>query len=167
MEPFTSIGLLTAQLRQLPLPALVAVEGFMSSGKSTMANALASQLGGVAIHTDEYVLPEDESLPYAQRLNYGALASSVAQATCAMQVVVLEGICLREVLRLSSLSAGVFVYVKRIAANGLWHDGFHLEDFESSVEQARDEPEHSDLMYHATARPHENADFTFHRIEPA
>lgn len=89
------------------------------------------------------------------------------RATADSSVLIIDGICLREVLRRLNLTVSLFVYVKRLAENGLWHDGFYLEDFETvgTIVENREEPHRSDFTYHSAERPHEHADIIFHRVE--
>jgi hypothetical protein len=124
-------------------------------------------MGASVIHTDEYVTAGDASLPYPERLTYSRILSAVNSAVASSPVTIVEGICLREVLRRSTVAANVFVYVKSVAANGLWDDGFHLEDFqtEGAMPVNLEEPHWSDFTYHAAVRPHERADIMFHRLE--
>jgi len=143
------------------------VEGFTGSGKSKLSNDLGRDLKAAVIHTDEYVLAGDESLPYPDRIDYGRITTAITLARSTSSPIVMEGICLRNILDRLSLSADLFVYVKRVASNGLWHDGFHLEDFEAGngIEEDCKEPHRSDFAYHAAARPHEQTDLLFERIE--
>lgn len=165
MPLIDSIVELRQQLSSLGSGALVGIEGFMSSGKSHLANQLGAVLGCHVVHTDDSVLPGDESLPYLDRLNYVSLKYSLVNAKVGSTLILVDGICLRQVLSRLQFKAAAFVYVKRMAKNGLWHDGFHLEDFEGEAQSAAEEPEKSDLSYHAKERPHERADFVFHRVE--
>ncbi|MGZ5164027.1 MAG: hypothetical protein ACXWIT_26655 [Burkholderiales bacterium] len=167
METITDYAALSDQVRRLSRPVIVGVEGFTGSGKSSLADALAKDLGAFVAHTDDYVTGEDESLPYPDRLDYGRIQSVVAGAIAGSAMVIVEGICLREALRRSGVSAGLLVYVKRLAENGLWHDGFHLEDYETeaAIVENREEPHRSDFTYHSAERPHEQANIVFHRVE--
>lgn len=148
-------------------PALVGIEGFTGSGKSYLADALAEDLNAVAVHTDGYVAGEDESLPYWDRIDHHRLAAAVGALRSQAQLTIIEGICLREILQRARLSVALFIYLKRIAENGLWHDGFHLEDFETEgeISENQEEPHRSDFSYHARERPHERADVIFERLE--
>lgn len=153
---------LCESLNALPRPLLVAIEGFMNSGKSTLAAALAPELGTTVIHTDEFVVPGDESLPYTERLNYERLEASLRNEFA----MIVEGICLRQVLKRINMVPSTYVYIKRISSNGLWHDQFHLYEYEGNIRSVTDEPAKSDLDYHAMVRPHEIANFIVQRIEP-
>jgi hypothetical protein len=155
------------RLRLLRRPAFIGVEGFTGSGKSKLSNDLGRDLEAAVIHTDEYVLAGDESLPYPDRIDYGRITTAITLARSTHSLSIVEGICLREIFYRLSLSADLFVYIKRVASNGLWHDGFHLEDFEAGngLEEDCEEPHRSDFAYHVAARPDEQADLLFERIE--
>lgn len=114
------------RLRFLPRPARVGVEGFSGSGKSKLSQDLGGDLKAGVIHTDNFVTVGDESLSYPDRLDYKRIATDIEDAGSTKSLILVEGICLRDVLRRLNLSVDFFVYVKRIAGNGLWHDGFHL-----------------------------------------
>lgn len=165
MRELRDVAALCQHLGELPKPLLVAIEGFMSSGKSSLADALGAELDATVVHTDNFVVPGDESLPYPERLNYELLAASLRGASATL----IEGICLRQVLGRLNAVPTTFVYVKRISSNGLWHDRFHLEEYEEeeeeNVQSVITEPEKSDLNYHASVRPHEHANIVFQRVE--
>ena len=167
MERVTDYGQLRDRLRLVRRPALVAIEGFTGSGKSYLADAIARDLNAAVIHTDEYVTGDDESLPYPDRLDCSRIATSVSSFARHASLVLIDGICLRETLRRTDLRADLFIYVKRIAENGLWHDGFHLEDYKTNnaITENQEEPHRSDFAYHVFERPHEHADVIFERVE--
>jgi hypothetical protein len=81
--------------------------------------------------------------------------------------IVIEGICLIEVMEIARRNLDTLVYVKRISEQGLWHDGFHLEDYMTN--KAMKENEHglhkSEFDYHVAKLPHENAEIIFERTE--
>jgi hypothetical protein len=143
---------------------IAGIEGFMNSGKSYLSNEVGASLSYIVLHTDDYITPGDESLPYIERLDYNKLQLSLNEALCSSTVVI-EGICLRQILARINVAPALFVYVKRMSINGLWHDGFHLEDFEENQQSVVGEPERSDLLYHSEKRPHERANIIFERIE--
>ncbi len=157
---------LCTRLRRSDLRQLIAIEGFSSSGKSTLADSLGRDLPAQVIHTDTYCTPRDNPPPYAKGVNITKLRQSLNQRDRTKHCIV-EGICLRDVLELCGESAGVFVYVKRVGGNGLWYDQFHLEDYENgaAVPGEDEEPYASDLAYHSKVRPHERADIEFLRVE--
>lgn len=158
---------LVEMIRGLAPPALVGIEGFTGSGKSHLADALASDLNAFVVHTDSFVMGEDETLDYLKRLDVARIAAATALAVTTHPLIIVEGICLRAVLRCANLSPTMFIYVKRIAENGLWHDGWHLDDFEARdpIAENCEEPHLSDFIYHAAERPHESANVVFERTE--
>jgi hypothetical protein len=166
VETITKYGVVADRLSRLPLPAVVGVEGFTSSGKSHFADLLAKEVSAVVVHTDEYVTEGDVSLPYRDRVDHIAISSALSGIALRSSLAIVEGICLREVLHRLNIAASAYVYVKVLATNGLWHDGLNLEDFEREAASTRlDEPHRSDFIYHAKWRPHERADIVFERIE--
>lgn len=167
MPPTATVSSLQDALRQLPRGTLVGVDGFMNSGKTYLATALAESLGGMVVHTDDLLDDGDESLPYLGRLNLAKLKTILSGPTADATLVIVEGICLREALGNLGIVPVAQVYVKRIAHNGLWHDGLHLEDFENGERSLAGEPELSVFRYHAAFRPYENAHYIVHRAEEA
>jgi uridine kinase len=167
VETVADYQTLCERVRSLVQPQLVGVEGFTGSGKSRLSNVLASELSAVVIHSDNYVLDGDATELYCERLNCDQLALALIHARATSRLVLVEGICLRETLRRLGQSAAYFIYVKRVAGNHLWHDGFHLEDFETrgTITENRKEPHRSDFAYHSIERPHEKADIVFLRVE--
>lgn len=136
----------------------------MGSGKTHLSNTLGTALGWQVLHTDDFVARKDTGEPYVEVLDLPILKQQISTAVQAGSVVV-DGICLGEVMGRLGLNAAVTVYVKRMAANGLWHDGFHLDDFEADPSSVPSEPGISDCRYHLRERPHERARFEFHRVE--
>lgn len=169
MEVIEDYTTLRERLRPIGRPAVIGVEGFTGSGKTRLSDDLARDIGGSTIHTDEYVTGEDESLPYPDRLDYSRLRSDITQANADASLIIIEGICLREVLRRLDITANLFLYLKRISEQGLWHDDFNLEDYEGegAIVENREEPHRSDFAYHSSIRPHEHSDIVFHRTETA
>jgi hypothetical protein len=154
---------LLALVSALPVGSLVAVEGFMGAGKTSLASALASSVGALAVHLDGFVAPGDVTRPYVNRLNYAALASAIEASSASTSVV--DGICLRDVLNRLGRTPDLYIYVKRISPAGIWHDGVDLEDFEAGTWKTPGEPYTSDMAYHSKVRPHEKATVEVHRAE--
>lgn len=81
--------------------------------------------------------------------------------------IVVEGICLLEVMERARRNLDTLVYVKRISEQGLWHDGFHLEDYVTNRAITENEQglHKSEFDYHAAKVPHEKAEIIFERTE--
>ena len=145
---------------------VIGVEGFCSSGKSTLADRLGNDLEAEVIHIDSYAIKFDDPPPYIECLKIGELAMALAQRSKGRRCIV-ESICLRDVLERCHVDAGFYLYLRRLSQNGLWHDKLHLESFERGDPEYGDEiePHLSDLKYHSRRRPHEKANAVIDRVE--
>jgi len=137
----------------------------MGAGKSHLASSIGSRLSLLVVHTDDVVTPANSSRPYEELVDYERLQTQIKKAAVLRLSVVVDGICLRNILARAGVSAAKYIYVKRMTEGGLWHDGFHLSSFEGDPGSTPGEPEQSDFMYHVEQRPHECSDYFFERIE--
>jgi hypothetical protein len=78
-----------------------------------------------------------------------------------LQLAIVEGICLRDVMDKCGVSPEIYVYIKRVASNGIWHDGLYFDAYKVEDDLSEDEPHASDLAYHIKKLPHEKADLVF------
>lgn len=148
---------------------LVGIDGFMGSGKTKLAFALAESLGGIRVSLDAYIDRDVSAEDYAEKIMGPYLSSDLGKLKGAFQFVIVEGICLLQVLATVSLVPASLVYVKRISTAGLWHDGFHLEDFETDREIVENQEglHRSEFEYHSKWRPHVRAEIIYERVEGA
>lgn len=146
---------------------IVGIDGFMGSGKTKLAFALAESLNGIRVSLDAYIDRDAESENYAAKIMRHYLVSDLRKLQTAFQFVIVEGICLLEVLAAISLTPDSHVYVKRISTSGLWHDGFHLEDYETNKAIAENQEglHKSEFEYHSKWRPHERAMAVYERSD--
>lgn len=158
-----NVASLCNSLISLRSGAIVAIEGFMNSGKSHLAKTLAASLSCGVVHADDFIIPSERVLPYVDRIDFDQLKAALSCSINNSPLLLVEGICLRDLLARAGVFPELYVYVKRIAENGLWHDGFHLEDYEANNCSVASEPGKSDLNYHSQSRPHEKAQIVFHR----
>ena len=154
-QPITTFPELVERIRQVGSGGkVVALDGFMQSGKSTVSLRLASALPAELISLDTFVDSSRDAPSYIGMLNMEDLASSVGDAVKRGTTVLLEGICMLDALDALGIEPDLTIYVKRISPMGLWQDGFHFEDFEMHGEECNFTRE-SELEYHARRRPHE------------
>ncbi len=159
-------------------PRNIGVEGFMSAGKSCLAKRLAADLCCGLVETDKSSIKQlypdrfaednedNKDQPYLECLDLAVLAERLADELDHHSFVIVEGICLRDTLVRVGRSADLFVYVKRVSRNsGLWHDSFHIEDYEEDPTTSPNGLHRDELEYHARVRPHEHADFVWFRVE--
>lgn len=146
----------------------------MGAGKSYLARRLATDLHVALVEVDEAsyknrspnqfrTLPE--GLPYLKRIDLGALSGDVAASLSSSSPVIIEGICLRDMLAAVGRKPDISVYVKILSANtGMWNLPYDIEDFESGSELF-EELYWDEMEYHSRVRPHEIADLGFVRVE--
>ncbi|MCY4596261.1 MAG: hypothetical protein OXC19_15860 [Bryobacterales bacterium] len=171
MKSFSDVDALEAQIRAtLNDIGVIGIDGFCGSGKTFLARQLSKALKADLISTDCHVVKQGGHWHYVDRLDLTALSNSLHQTAGTDRKVILEGICLLEVITRLGVSTNSvrFVYVKRLSKNsGIWHDGFDLEDFENSDSASTGipEPHLSVFRYHRVFNPHRSADFEYQRID--
>lgn len=144
---------------------LVGIDGFMESGKTTLAFELAELLGGIRIGLDSYVHTDRDGHSYVGALRQSYLKSHLTKLRAAFPFVVVDGICLTEAFGAVQHRADSHVYVKRISKAGIWHDGLRLEDIEDGEPLPEDWLRKNELSYHLSHRPQEVAHFIYERFE--
>ena len=141
---------------------IIGIDGFTGAGKTTLAKHLSCMLlDADVVHADDYVKPQDGKREYVERLNLEGIKDSAEKSIHAGRRVILEGICLREIIARSAIPTGpiVHVYVKQISKNsGLWHDGLALDEFKRGDFVGRG-VELSAFRYHEKVCPHKLANF--------
>lgn len=163
---YDNIDDLAASLKAVSPGSLIGLEGFTLSGKTYLADALGKVVPMCVFHTDDYTTKFDELPPYPECVDIRRLLSAL-ETRDVSRAAIIEGICLRDVLARINITPALYVYVKRISEQGLWHDGFCLESFEACDNHDLHEIHLSDFRYHQRLRPHEQADIIFNRIEVA
>ena len=146
---------------------IVGIDGFPSAGKTTLANHLSSMLlNADVVSTDDCVEIQGANRGgYVDRLNLTGIKDLVEKSIRAGRRVILEGICLREVIACSAIPTDsiVHVYVKRISKNrddSFWIDEYWLEKFKCG-EHVEPEPHLSAFRYHEKICPHKLANFEY------
>jgi hypothetical protein len=83
---------------------LVAIDGYLGVGKSTLATEIADLLGMRCVHLDDFLLPGRQE--FVRFLHWPELARALAN-----RPVLVEGVCLLEVLGRLDVRADMLVYV--------------------------------------------------------
>ncbi len=146
---------------------LIGIDGFMRSGKSRLAMKLSSELGGYRVSLDAYADSGSYKPHYVDKLLLDYFVEDVDKLKRKFPCVVIEGICLLEVMERVKRPVDSLVYVKRISQTGLWNDGFRLEDYvtNKAIRENEEGLRKSELDYHVTKGPHEKAELIFERTE--
>ena len=181
MEDVSDVNELMTRLRsrlRTPGCLVIAVDGALGAGKSTLARAVAEELGGRVISLDDAYL-EKHTGAYRSSVRHEALYEDVERFRTEERVVVIEGICLLEILEAAGVTADVAIYVKRIDQSGSWADAEicdHTRGLDTileginSFEQAASTPGAYDLQrevaeYHCKRGPLQEATFAFRRVD--
>src|SRR5258708_2483742 len=143
-EEFSDRDAMLARLRALIEERgarIVGIEGFICSGKTHLGCQLATDLPAGLIGGDDCTfkrLYPDRDLgylegqPYLANLDLGGLSAKLTEALSNQRVVIVEAICLRDVLARIGRGIDVAVYIKRLSHQSpFWHDGLTLENFET------------------------------------
>ena len=165
---------------------LVGIDGIDGAGKSTLAKELSTALDITHINLDDYV--EKEKGNFVDFIDFEMLNESINKSET---TVIVEGICLLEVLSRIGRSLDLLIYIKRISSYGAWRDEGECEipgDIEEFIQKKKQELkafckatakiEGSDynekdfsfptlreeiFRYHYTHQPHKKADVYFIR----
>jgi hypothetical protein len=92
---------------------IVAVEGAPNSGKTTLARSLGSELPASVLSVDDYVVGSGE-MPYPNLVDCVKLGRDVSARITDGQIVIVEGICLREVTGKAGVVPAFFVYARNL-----------------------------------------------------
>ena len=90
---------------------VIAIEGAPLSGKSTLSRSLARELSADVFHVDADVRAMGE-LPYPELVDCVGLGRKIGATIDQGRPVLVEGICLREVLDRAGVQPDFFVYVR-------------------------------------------------------
>ncbi len=152
-------------------PTLIGIDGLDGCGKSTLASELAGHTHFDVVCLDNFL--DRNKGTYVKHIDIDGVRDAVRG-----RKVIVEGVCLLQVLSNAGLKPDLSVYVQRIR-NGLWADedwlglnqdvDEYLEKLRVAAEAISEEDEavpKEDLStevirYHHEYHPHENADLTF------
>lgn len=157
---------------------IISIDGFNGSGKTPLAKQLCSRLSADHIEADRFL--EREKGGYLNYLRYDDLKEQIRMSSAQDALVLLEGVCMREILEKLCLKATVNIYVKEISAGG-WCDGFIFQQYGSAdeaiagkeasvaeISRLLGEPctpltglDRELIEYHFAFKPHETADLIF------
>jgi hypothetical protein len=144
---------------------IVAIDGFMGSGKTCLSFSLAAHLDAFRVGLDSYVHRDSEVQDYVEKLRLNHLARDLEKLQMRFTCVVVEGIRVLDVLQRVGHKPSTRVYVKRVSSVGIWHDGYHLEDYEDGSNVPEDWLHRDEFAYHVRRRPHLTAEITYERHE--
>lgn len=138
--------------------AIIGIDGWTGAGKSTLASALAEQLNASTYDLDTALNRDREC--YVAALKIDEIASALTRHA---GLLLVSGICLRQVLEMAGHGADAHIYIKRMATWG-WADEDELSGTLAGISGSvgGDNTRGEMRAYHTTYQPHLNADFEFH-----
>jgi len=101
---------------------LIGIDGIDGAGKSTLAEKLSGLLGLNHINLDDYA--EKEKGTFVDFLDLNRLNDALNES---QQAVIIEGICLLEVLSRIDRCADLLIYIKKMSSYGSWRDEDEFE----------------------------------------
>jgi uridine kinase len=154
----------------LESPAIVSIDGVDGVGKTTLACKIAEEMSLPYIEIDTFV--QEQQGGYIDHIDYDRLSEVIKQAKITNQVIILEGVCVQQVLKKLGLNSYAKIYVKVINNYPFWMDRIRLFPPDKSADEMIAERKakgfslgHVEdiIRYHYTFKPHENADYIFER----
>jgi hypothetical protein len=162
-------------------PTIFSLDGWPGSGKSFLGREMAIALTATCLHLDDYVEPDQGK--FIEALDYEALALRIRLPAETPYIVIVEGVCIQQVLENLGVVPRRRIYLKLLSSRGDWPEGEHLDQ---TAEQMAIESEalrqmqalhgeeyaQGDLpqleqevrRYHREYRPHDLADYVYERI---
>jgi len=144
---------------------LIAVDGFSGAGKTTLVERISAALNGTAIHLDCFIDDTTTESDYLAQLRQAEIGTALQAA--APGVIVVDGICVLDVLDTLGHTPDTLLYVQRLSRQEIWNDGIDLEDFVTDPSSL--DPSNwlakQQFSCHVRRQPHLRADVTFLRRE--
>lgn len=154
---------------------IIGIDGADGSGKTTLSKEIGQHLGLPILNLDDYLIRSQGS--YVDHLKYNELLEFIE---INKNTLIIEGLCLIDVLKRIDLQLDCFIYVKLMNNIGEWLDEEEC-DIKGSVNEMIQElgrrvkmvePEcqgisifrEEIISYHKRSRPFEKADIIFESI---
>jgi hypothetical protein len=143
--------------------AVVGIDGAMSIGKSPMARQLGQAIGAEVVELD--VFHSHDGAPYVEKIDTDRLRRTLTRALESGPPVVIEGVCLLDVLRRINIDPTVLVFIKpgqRSIAGDFIDPDLTEDDMLRNIGTGKLAALDREIgLYQRRARPHERADVLF------
>ena len=163
---------------------LVTIDGNSGSGKSTLSQNLQVLLDCTVIELDDFV--EENRGGYLDSIDLEQLQQAILKLVAEKRLIIIDGICVAEVLCAIDIQSNLRVYVKKLLFGDYWRDEKNIYGKANTLEEKlaieekgirdfsrlNDEAIPDDkpaltgmtrdiISYHWKFRPDENADIVF------
>ena len=88
---------------------VIAIDGRLGSGKTTLADQLGDRLGHRVIHLDDFVRPRQGS--YVAALDLEAFTEALSSEAQRQRTLIVEGVCVLAILDMASVAADKLIFV--------------------------------------------------------
>jgi len=149
---------------------IVSIDGVDGVGKSRFASKIAKELSFPLIEIDTFV--KEQQGGYIDHIDYNRLNESIRENIIEDRLVILEGICVQQVLKQLHQKSNVKVYIRVIDKYGFWMDQIRLFPPDKSADEIIAERRKKGfslghvediIRYHYTFKPHEDVDYILER----
>jgi hypothetical protein len=148
---------------------LVVLDGANGAGKTCLANLVSKLSSCEVIHADCYI--EHHQDRYIPSLQAESLNAAIQEAFTRSPIVLLEGICARDILDQVRFTPKLVVYVQRNSSvSDLPCDLEYLDEEDDPVDPYQPSDQNDPLeieiaSYHRRRKPKKNADILYIRVE--
>ena len=145
-------------------PTIIGIDGSIGSGKTILSYCLGCELKFPVIAVDNFLKRHQGG--YRDQINYDNLADFIDSKITSGKSLIIEGICLLQILKRIDRQEDVLVYVKRMSCNnGTWCEEQELNGNGQIVEDNLQPLMNEVIKYHNEWNPLTKADIVFERIE--
>lgn len=140
---------------------LIGIDGCDGAGKTTLARALAVQLGGIVVDLDDHL--EKHQGVFIPALKLNDVATQLTQAAKSGRVVIVSGLCLMEVFQRIGGKPDLLIYVQRNTQTDLPSNIVFLDAEDGYTEQlgGLSELDREIGIYHRNFQPRTSAHILF------
>lgn len=163
---------------------VVTIDGWSGSGKTALTKNIGQTLGLTHYQLDDFL--HENRGGYLKEIDYSRLSESLTSGIRKGHAILIEGVCIQEVMKRIRLVPNLKVYLRKVDSSGIWHDGLKLDPSKTAeqvITQEREsiqklaailgEEHHQPdeclsfeiIRYHYAWQPHKTSDLYFDRVE--
>jgi len=153
-------------------PCIISIDGVDGVGKSTLACRIKKELGFSHLEIDTYVQKRQGG--YIDHIGYEQLSVTIKHAIAENHDIIIEGICVQQVLSQLNINSNVRVYIRVKDSYGFWMDQMRFFPPEKTADEMIAERKRKGfpfghvediIRYHYTFKPYEKADYILERLK--